>query len=115
MKTESKELHNELYKESPCTVRCARFPGRGLFFFLPHSRPSVASSPQQPTGRALIARGEYLTIAADCAACHTSRGGKPFAGGLPFKLPFGTIYSSNITTDNDHGIGSWTDAEFVRQ
>lgn len=72
-------------------------------------------SPQQPTGQALIARGEYLTIAADCAACRTSRGGKPFAGGLPFKLPFGTIYSSNITTDNDHGIGSWTDAEFVRQ
>ncbi|WP_064710267.1 c-type cytochrome [Rhizobium bangladeshense] len=85
-----------------------------LFFFLPHSLPPVAPSPKQPTGQALIERGEYLTTAADCAACHTTRGGKPFAGGLPFKLPFGTIYSSNITTDNDHGIGSWSDAEFVR-
>jgi len=88
--------------------------GAVLFFFLPHSLPSVAPSPLQPTGHALISRGEYLTVAADCAACHTTRGGKPFAGGLPFKLPFGTIYSSNITTDNDHGIGAWTDAEFVR-
>ena len=40
----------------------------------------------------LVARGEYLTRAADCAACHTAPGGKPFAGGLPFKLPMiGTI------------------------
>ncbi|TBY62835.1 cytochrome c [Rhizobium leguminosarum bv. viciae] len=88
--------------------------GAGFFFFWPHSLPDVSASAQQPTGAALIARGEYLTIAADCAACHTTNGGKPFAGGLPFKLPFGTIYSSNITTDPDHGIGAWSDAEFVR-
>lgn len=88
--------------------------GAALFLVVPHSLPSVASSAQEPTGQALIDRGEYLTTAADCAACHTTRGGKPFAGGLPFKLPFGTIYSSNITTDKEHGIGSWTDAEFVR-
>lgn len=88
--------------------------GAGLFFFLPHSLPEVAPGPTQPTGAALVERGEYLTIAADCAACHTTRDGKPFAGGLPFKLPFGTIYSSNITSDNENGIGSWSDAEFVR-
>ena len=54
----------------------------------------------------LVARGEYLTRAADCAACHTAPGGKPFAGGLPFKLPMiGTIYSTNITPDQETGIG----------
>jgi mono/diheme cytochrome c family protein len=88
--------------------------GAGLFFFWPHSLPQVTASQSQPTGAALLARGEYLTTAADCAACHTTKGGKPFAGGLAFKLPFGTIYSSNITTDKEHGIGSWSDAEFVR-
>src|SRR6478736_6337325 len=42
----------------------------------------------------LVARGEYLARAADCTACHTVSGGKPFAGGLPFKLPMiGTICS----------------------
>ena len=35
----------------------------------------------------LIARGEYLTKAADCVACHTTQNGKPFAGGLAFKTP----------------------------
>ncbi|MBY5445762.1 c-type cytochrome [Rhizobium leguminosarum] len=93
---------------------CLGAAGAGFFFFWPHSLPDVSASALQPTGAALIARGEYLATAADCAACHTTKGGKPFAGGLPFKLPFGTIYSSNITTDPDHGIGAWSDAEFVR-
>ncbi len=53
----------------------------------------------------LVARGEYLTRAADCAACHTAPGGKPFAGGLAFKLPMiGSIYSTNITPDPETGI-----------
>ncbi|MDB5416647.1 MAG: alcohol dehydrogenase [Phenylobacterium sp.] len=60
-----------------------------------------------------IARGQYLTRAADCLACHTAKGGAPFAGGLAFKLPFGAIYSPNITADKDTGIGGWTDAQFL--
>ncbi|MDY7561218.1 cytochrome c [Pseudomonas sp. CCC3.2] len=62
---------------------------------------------------ALISKGEYLTRAADCVACHVVPGGKPFAGGLGFKLPFGTLYSPNITPDKETGIGNWTDDEFV--
>jgi mono/diheme cytochrome c family protein len=62
-----------------------------------------------------IARGEYLTRAADCAACHTVPGGKPFSGGLAFKLPMiGMLYSTNITADPETGIGAWSDEEFVR-
>ncbi|MDB5673861.1 MAG: alcohol dehydrogenase [Sphingomonas bacterium] len=60
-----------------------------------------------------IARGKYLTVAADCQACHTAKGGTPFAGGLPFKLPFGTIWSPNITPDKATGIGAWSDAQFL--
>ena len=61
-----------------------------------------------------IERGEYLTRAADCVACHTDEGGEPFAGGSPFKTPMGTIYSSNITPDRETGIGTWSDEEFAR-
>ena len=61
-----------------------------------------------------VARGEYLTKAADCQACHTAKGGTPFAGGLPFKLPVGTIWSPNITPDQETGIGGWSDAQFLR-
>lgn len=63
---------------------------------------------------AQMARGEYLARAADCEACHTAPNGQPFAGGVAFKLPFGTIYSSNITADKETGIGAWSDDEFVR-
>ena len=84
------------------------------FFFWPASLPPVAAGAAQPVGPALIARGKYLTQAADCGACHTAPGGHPFAGGLAFDLPFGTIYAPNITPDAGTGIGAWTDAEFVR-
>jgi mono/diheme cytochrome c family protein len=62
----------------------------------------------------LVARGEYLTRAADCAACHNQPAGKPFAGGVAFTLPFGTIHSTNITADRETGIGQWSDDDFVR-
>jgi mono/diheme cytochrome c family protein len=74
--------------------------------------PVIAGAPATAT---LLARGEYLTRAADCVACHTMAGSdQHFAGGVAFKLPFGTIYSSNITADPANGIGAWSDDEFVR-
>ena len=72
----------------------------------------IAGAP--PTAE-VLARGEYLTKAADCVACHTVPDShRPFAGGVGFKLPIGTIYSSNITPDPVDGIGKWSDDEFVR-
>jgi mono/diheme cytochrome c family protein len=68
-----------------------------------------------PASASVLARGEYLTKAADCIACHTvPESGKAFAGGVAFKLPFGTIYSTNITADAANGIGRWSDDDFVR-
>lgn len=60
----------------------------------------------------LVRRGRYMTIAGDCMSCHTRAGGHPFAGGLGLQTPFGTIYSSNITSDPANGIGDWTPAQF---
>ena len=74
--------------------------------------PAIAGAPAAADA---VARGEYLAKAADCIACHTvPDSGKPFAGGVAFKLPFGTIYSSNITADPQNGIGAYGDDEFVR-
>jgi mono/diheme cytochrome c family protein len=61
-----------------------------------------------------LARGKYLATAADCEACHTAEHGKPFAGSRPFDTEYGTIYSPNITPDPETGIGSWSDAEFLK-
>jgi len=62
----------------------------------------------------LVARGEYITRAADCFACHTVPGGKPFAGGRAFTLPFGVLYSPNITPDQSTGIAGYSDDDWVR-
>jgi mono/diheme cytochrome c family protein len=61
----------------------------------------------------LIKKGEYLAKAADCLVCHTAKGGKAYAGGFAFVLPFGTLYSTNITPDKATGIGTYTDAQFL--
>jgi mono/diheme cytochrome c family protein len=60
-----------------------------------------------------IERGAYLARAADCMVCHTTQGGKEYAGGLGFKLPFGVLYSTNITPDKETGIGNYTDQDFL--
>lgn len=89
--------------------------GAAAFFLWPASLPDVsAARARVPHGEASIQRGEYIARAADCEACHTLGNGARYAGGLPFKLPFGTIYATNITPDEETGIGRWNDAEFVR-
>ncbi len=62
-----------------------------------------------------VARGEYLATAANCAGCHTDKdhGGARFAGGKAIDTPFGAFYSRNITPDPVHGIGAWTDEDFL--
>jgi mono/diheme cytochrome c family protein len=60
-----------------------------------------------------IARGRYLAVLSDCAACHTVPGGQPFAGGLALQTPFGKLVAPNITPDADTGIGNMTNDEFL--
>jgi mono/diheme cytochrome c family protein len=61
----------------------------------------------------LVKRGEYLARAADCMVCHTPPGREKYAGGLAFPLPFGTLYSTNITADKGTGIGDYSDQDFL--
>jgi mono/diheme cytochrome c family protein len=75
---------------------------------LPEQAQAFEATPQQ------VERGRYLALAGNCAGCHTTRGGQPYAGGLPLETPFGTIYSSNLTSDAKTGIGSWSSAHFWR-
>ncbi|HVT52329.1 MAG TPA: c-type cytochrome [Dongiaceae bacterium] len=61
-----------------------------------------------------IAKGEYLARAGDCIACHTAPEGKLFAGGRAMPTPFGTLYTSNITPDQETGIGKWSADDFYK-
>ena len=61
-----------------------------------------------------IERGRYVATAGDCIACHTAIGGATFAGGRPIQTPFGTVYSTNITSDAATGLGDWSRDDFWR-
>lgn len=63
---------------------------------------------------ALAARGAYLARAGNCMACHSARGGAPYAGGRSINTPFGAVFSSNLTPDTQTGIGSWSASDFWR-
>ena len=79
--------------------------------FIPVQRtPALAALPEDyapPEGA-----GEYTMRLADCEACHTAEGGVPFAGGRKIESPLGTIYSTNITPDDETGIGNYSLDEF---
>lgn len=62
----------------------------------------------------LVEAGRYLAVTADCIACHSAQGGKPFAGGLAMATPIGSLYSSNITPDQVTGIGKYSLNDFDR-
>lgn len=77
----------------------------------PRASGSTASSAPQNKS---MSRGEWLAIAGNCQTCHTASGGQAFAGGLSFETPFGKIYSTNITPDEETGIGGWTREQFAQ-
>ena len=62
----------------------------------------------------MIERGEYLARMGDCVACHTEPTSHAFAGGRAMATPFGNLYTSNITPDDETGIGRWTADDFYR-
>jgi mono/diheme cytochrome c family protein len=85
--------------------------------FLLMWRPAIAPvSPPAATSFDAQTRdaGARVVALGDCIVCHTARGGKPFAGGLPLATPFGTIYATNITPDPETGIGNWSLEAFTR-
>src|SRR5664279_3011946 len=72
----------------------------------------------------IIARGKHLVNAiAHCMDCHSRINGDSLlnldkyislSGSVPFKLPVGTIYSANITSDPVYGIGRYDDGQIAR-
>ena len=72
----------------------------------------LAAAPALAGLDADAARGEYLATIGNCSSCHSRPGQPAFTGGVAFKTDFGTIYSTNITSDVQQGIGGWSFADF---
>ena len=62
---------------------------------------------------AILKRGQYLFAISGGCACHTVPKKTPYVGGRAFPIPFGTVYSTNITADNDTGLGRWSDKQIL--
>ena len=59
----------------------------------------------------LIAQGQYIFAIAGGCACHTVPKETYHTGGRAFPIPFGTVFSTNITQDKETGLGDWTDQQ----
>lgn len=76
---------------------------------LPASALAAAHTPN-------LANGEVLFNAGNCSGCHQTPGQEDrlvLGGGLKLPTAFGTFVAPNISSDPEHGIGAWTEAEFV--
>jgi mono/diheme cytochrome c family protein len=75
--------------------------------------PAVRAEPA-PADPELLSRGALLARAGNCMACHTARGGEPYAGGHAIRTPFGTLVAGNLTPDAETGLGTWSPEAFRR-
>ena len=72
----------------------------------------VESTHAPTPSSAQVARGQYLARVGNCVFCHTAPAGAMLAGGRAIQTPFGTVHTSNLTPDAEHGLGRWTQDDF---
>lgn len=80
--------------------------------------PNGLSADAVPEHAPDLANGERLFHAGGCASCHGRlEDGKPrrdvMAGGLVMHSPVGAFHVPNISSDPQHGIGAWSDLDFL--
>jgi mono/diheme cytochrome c family protein len=86
------------------------------FWFL--SAPRTLAAGDIPAHTPDLTNGERMFWAGGCESCHAAEGATGderflLGGGLSLETPFGVFRAPNISPDPQHGIGEWTDAEFV--
>ena len=90
--------------------------GFAVFWFL--TTPRMLAAADLPAHTPDLANGETMFWAGGCESCHAAADARgddelKLGGGQPLVTPFGTFHAPNISPDPDHGIGHWTDLDFV--
>ena len=92
------------------------------FNFIVNTIPQKAEPQKRPEKTDLLAYGAYMANASGCVECHTPvEKGQivkelAYSGGRDFAFPDGSVLrSSNITPDNETGIGTWTQETFIQK
>jgi len=86
------------------------------FWFL--TMPRTLAAADLPDHAGDPERGRSVFYAAGCRSCHAAPGAKGedklrLAGGLAIESPFGTFVAPNVSPDPVHGIGGWSELDFV--
>jgi mono/diheme cytochrome c family protein len=79
---------------------------------LPARIPANALQPRTPD----LANGATMFNIGGCFSCHGTPKQKDrtrLGGGLALTTPFGTFRAPNISSDPKHGIGAWSELDFV--
>jgi cytochrome c2 len=98
----------ESTSDFPMSIILNTIPTKGT----PQKRPNPADE---------LAYGQYLVNASGCIECHTQveKGqvipALAFGGGREFPISGGIVRSSNITPDEETGLGKWTPDAFVQR
>jgi hypothetical protein len=92
------------------------------FNFIVNTIPQKAEPQKRPEKTDRIAYGFYMANISGCVECHTPvEKGQiikelAYSGGRDFAFPDGSVlWSSNISQDNETGIGKWTEEMFVQR
>lgn len=88
--------------------------------FIINTIPTKQEMQKRPSVDDRLAYGKYMWNASGCTECHTKQEkgkqipGMEMAGGFEFNMgPMGKAYSSNLTPDEETGIGTWTEENFL--
>jgi mono/diheme cytochrome c family protein len=95
------------WRGGPARHRAIALIAAAVGFFSVSAARAASPSPEE------IARGKYVFGATGGCGCHTKPKDQVNSGGRRYDVPFGTVYSSNITPDKESGIGNWTDDQLV--
>ena len=79
-------------------------------FFLAFALSAAALAQAQEAQRD-AARGQYIFSLAGGCACHSAPKGTPHIGAREFPIPMAKVYSTNLTSDKETGLGEWSDEQ----
>ncbi len=88
----------------------------GAIAFYVLTIPKLAVTGGLPAYTANLANGETMFNIGGCASCHATpkqEDHRRLGGGLALETPFGTFRVPNISSDARHGLGAWSEPDFI--
>ncbi|MCG3141522.1 MAG: Fructose dehydrogenase cytochrome subunit [Anaerolineae bacterium] len=94
-------------------IAIAMFAAAALMLVAAALSANAQAAPAAQEMKGDATRGAYVFAAAAGCGCHMSQAGF-LAGGAKYDLgPLGVVYARNLTSDEETGIGKWSESDIV--